>query len=223
MDDDPDILQVVNHSLEAEGFRVSTVAAADEALTWIDREGLPHLGIFDIRMPGMGGLELARQIRRYCDLPIILLTAVDDEDTVIKALEELAEDYVVKPFRPRELAARAKRILRRIEDFSFAQSRVTRVDDKLSLDFAHQEAILGGETIALTPTETKILHILMRSPRRTVTTDYLLRRVWPIEEVFEDSLRVHVHRLRHKIEPNPSKPRYLITHRGVGYSFLPSS
>lgn len=223
VDDDPDILFTVRRSLENEGFAVATADSAARALEWIDKEGLPHLAVVDIRMPGMGGLELAREIRRYCDLPIILLTAVDDEKTVVQALEEVAEDYVVKPFRPAELAARVKRVLRRIEDFSFAQSKLTEVDEHLSLDFAHQEAIRGGERIALTPTETKILHILARSRQRTVTTDYLLRRVWPLEEVFEDSLRVHIHRLRHKIEPNPSKPRYLITHRGLGYSLLKGS
>jgi len=222
VDDDPSILTVVRRTLEVEGFQVATVSSAAEALAWIDREGLPHLAVVDIRMPGMGGLELAHEVRRYCDLPIILLTSVDDEETVVRALEEIAEDYVIKPFRPGEFVARVKRVLRRIEDFSFASARVTVIDDDLSLDFAHQEAILGDRRVTLTPTETKILHILSRSPRRTVTTDYLLRRVWPLEEVFEDSLRVHIHRLRHKIEPIPSKPRFLITHRGVGYSFLPA-
>ena len=219
VDDDPDILHVLRRTFEAAGFEVSTCGSSEAALRWIERNGLPHLAMVDIRMPEMDGLELCRRIHAYSDLPVILLTSVDEEPMVVKALDTVAEDYILKPFRPAELVARVRRVLRRIGDFSFTLAAETLVDDRLAVDFVRQVAKVEGNPVPLTPTETKILHILMRSSPRTVDTGYLLRRVWPMEEVFEDTLRVHVHRVRQKIEPDPAKPRYVLTHRGQGYSF----
>ena len=223
VDDDPDILELVRVTLEEEGFEVALATSGPEALRWIETHGLPHLAVIDIRMPRMDGLALARRILRSSDLPLIMLTAVDDEATILEALEHLAEDYLTKPFKPRVLAARVKRVLRRIGDFSYARSPVVRIDDRLSFDLVGRKALIAGDTVALTPTETKLLHILMRSTPRTVTVDYLLRRLWPLDEVYEDTLRVHMHRLRRKIEPDPAEPRYLMTQRGVGYSFAAGS
>ena len=219
VDDDPDILHLLRKSFDAAGFEAATCGSGEAALRWIERNGLPHLAVVDIRMPGIDGLELCRQVHAYCDLPVILLTAVDDEPTVVKALDTVAEDYVLKPFRPAELMARARRVLRRIGSFAFTLAPETPVDGRLAVDFVKQVARIEGQPVPLTPTETKILHILMRSSPRTVDTGYLLRRVWPMEEVFEDTLRVHVHRVRQKIEPDPGRPRYVLTHRGLGYSF----
>lgn len=222
VDDDPDILSMVRMTLELEGFEIGTAGSASEAHQWIRQNGLPHLAIIDIMMPGTNGIELAHDVQKFADLPIIMLTAVDEEDTVVSTIEEVAEDYVTKPFNPKELAARVKRLMRRMGDFDYAMAPVTRIDEYLAIDFVHQKALADEKCISLTPTETKLLHILIRSSRRTVTTDFLLRRIWPMDEVFEDTLRVHVHRLRQKIEPKPSSPKYLITQRGTGYSFLPT-
>lgn len=219
VDDDPDILHVLRRTFESSGFEVDTCGSGEAALRWIERHGLPHLAMVDIRMPDLDGLELCRRIHAYSDLPVILLTAVDEEPMVVNALDTVAEDYILKPFRPAEVVARARRVLRRIGDFSFTLASETPVDDRLAVDFVRQVAKVEGNPVPLTPTETKILHILMRSSPRTVDTGYLLRRVWPMEEVFEDTLRVHVHRVRQKIEPDPAKPRYVLTHRGQGYSF----
>jgi len=219
VDDDPDILFLLRKTFEASGFEVSTCGSGEAALRWIERNGLPHLAMVDIRMPELDGIELCRRIHAFCDLPVILLTAVDEEPMVVNALDTVAEDYILKPFRPAELVARARRVLRRIGDFSFTLAAETPVDDRLAVDFVRQVAKVEGNPVPLTPTETKILHILMRSSPRTVDTGYLLRRVWPMEEVFEDTLRVHVHRVRQKIEPDPARPRYVLTHRGQGYSF----
>ncbi len=219
VDDDPDIREVVRLALDAEGFDVALAESGDAALAWIESNGLPHLVIIDIRMPGMDGLELGRRILRASDVPLIMLTAVDDERTILEALEHLAEDYLIKPFKPRELAVRVKRVLRRMSDFTYARAPIVEIDEYLSLDLVGRKALVGGESVPLTPTETKLLHILIRSAPRTVTVDFLLRRLWPLEEVYEDTLRVHMHRLRRKIEPKPTKPRYLVTQRGVGYSF----
>ncbi|MEM9554017.1 MAG: response regulator transcription factor [Acidobacteriota bacterium] len=223
VDDDPDICTTVRMTLELEGFEVVTAHSADEAELAIQRHGLPHLAVVDIMMPGTTGIEFCRRVQKYADLPVIMLTAVDDVETVAQTITEVAEDYVTKPFHPPELAARVKRVIRRIGDFGFRLEPTTVIDDYLSVDFAEKRAICNGEAVSLTPTETKLLHILIGNARRTVRTDYLLGRIWPLDEVFEDTLRVHVHRLRQKIEPKTGAPRYLITQRGTGYSFLPAS
>ena len=219
VDDDPAILLLVKDKLEHAGFEVWTARSGRDALDVISRRGLPHLAIVDIMMPGMDGFEFARTVQQFTDLPIIMLTAVVDEDTVIQGIDHFAEDYITKPFSPRELVARVRRVLRRIGDFAYTLGPQTQVDDRLAVDFAHQEALVNGEPVPLTPTETKILYILMRNAGRTVTNDFLLRRLWPLEEAFEDALRVHIHRLRRKIEPDLSHSRYIITERGQGYRF----
>jgi DNA-binding response OmpR family regulator len=219
VDDDPAILRLVRDKLDRAGFEVCTAASGLQALELIDRRGLPHLAIVDINMPGMDGFELCQTVQAYSDLPVIMLTAVDEEETVIRGIEQFAEDYVTKPFSPRELVARTERVLRRIGDFAYALEPFTKVDERLAVDFSHQQAIVDDVPIALTPTETKLLYILMRNAGRTVTTDFLLRRLWPLEEVFEDTLRVHIHRLRKKIQGSARQPQYIATERGVGYRF----
>jgi DNA-binding response OmpR family regulator len=219
VDDDPAILRLVGDKLDRAGFEVWTATSGQQALDVIAQRGLPHLAVVDIMMPGMDGFEFCRTVQRFTDLPVIMLTAVEEEETVIRGIEHFAEDYITKPFSPRELVARVQRVLRRIGDFAYALKPVTRADDRLAVDFAHQQAIIDGRAVSLTPTETKVLYILMRNAGRTVTTDFLLRRLWPLEEVFEDVLRVHIHRLRQKIEPAPGKPHYLVTERGLGYRF----
>jgi DNA-binding response OmpR family regulator len=219
VDDDPDILRLIRRELSNAGFEVWPAVSAEDALEVVSRQGLPHLALVDILLPGVDGLALARRIQEWSDLPIIMLTSVDEEETVVQAIESFAEDYVRKPFKPRELVARVERVCRRIGDFGYTLEPVVRVDERLSVDFAHQRVTVDGRTVPLTATESKLLYVLMRQAGRPVGTDFLLRRLWPSEEVFEDALRVHVHRLRGKIEPTPSRPRYVVTERGTGYCF----
>lgn len=219
VDDDSTILELIKIKLTHAGFEVLTANSGPNALELISRHGLSHLAIVDLNMPKMSGFELCEKLQQFSDLPIILLSAIDDEDTVVQGIERYAEDYMTKPFSPRELVVRIQRILRRIGDFEYVLDPVTIVDDYLSVNFAHQQAIVNQKTVSLTATETKILYILMRNAGQTVTSDFLLRRLWPLDEVFEDALRVHIHRLRQKIEPTPSKPRYVLTKRGLGYTF----
>lgn len=221
VDDDPALRRLVGDRLEHAGYRVLSAGSAPEALALLDEAGLPHLAIVDIMMPGMTGFDFCRIVQNYSDLPIIFLTAVDQEETVIQGLEQYAEDYVTKPFSPRELVARVRRVLRRIGDFAYASDRLLRIDADLAIDFVHQQALVNEKLISLTPIETKLLYILTRNAGRTINTDFLLRRLWPLEDVYEDTLRVHIHRLRQKIEVNPAKPRYVVTKRGLGY-FFPS-
>jgi DNA-binding response OmpR family regulator len=219
VDDDPAIVRLVKDKLENAGFEVFTASSGHQALDVINRRGMPHLAIVDINMPGMNGFEFCEAIQQFSDLPVIFLSAVDEEDTIIQGINRYAEDYVTKPFSPRELLARVQRVLRRIGDYAYTLELITRVDERLAVDFPHQRALVSGQAIPLTPTETKLLYLLIRNAGRTVTTSFLLRRLWPMEEVFEDTLRVHVHRLRQKIEPVPAQPCYILTERGLGYSF----
>jgi DNA-binding response OmpR family regulator len=219
VEDDPDLLRLIRRELGAAGFEVWPAGSAEEALEQVGRQGLPHLALVDILLPGMDGLALAKKLQEWSDLPIVMLTSVDAEDTVVQAIEGFAEDYIRKPFNPREMVARVERVFRRIGDFAYALQPVVQVDERLAVDFAHQRINVDGRPVPLTATETKLLYVLMRSAGRVVATDFLLRRLWPREEVFEDALRVHVHRLRGKIEPEPNRPRYVITERGSGYRF----
>jgi DNA-binding response OmpR family regulator len=219
VDDDPAILRLVGDKLDRAGFEVMTAKSGQDALDVIDRGGLPHLAIVDINMPGMDGFEFCRAVQEFSDLPAIMLTAVDEEETVIQGIEYYAEDYITKPFSPRELVARVRRVLRRIGDFGYTLAAQTQVDERLAINFAQQQVVIDGQPVPLTPTETKILYILMRNAGQTVTTDFLLRRLWPRDEVFEDTLRVHISRLRKKIETDPGQPHYILTERGLGYSF----
>lgn len=219
VDDDPNALRIVELSLRRAGFEVLKASSGTEALTIIERRGIPHLVIADLNMPWMNGFELCEKLHEFCDVPVIMLTAIDEEQTVIQGIENYAEDYIVKPFSPGELAARVKRVLRRIGSFAYTLDPVVEVDDYLQVDFPGRRAVVNSEDVSLTPTETKLLYLLMRSAGRVVTSDFLLRRLWPLEEVYEVRLHVHIHRLRNKIEKNPKKPYYIMSERGVGYRF----
>jgi len=220
VDDDPAIVRLVSSKLDLSGYRVMKANSGREALERISQGGLPHLAIVDINMPEMDGFEFCKTVQQYADMPVILLTAVDQEDIIIQGIEHFAEDYVTKPFSPRELVARVGRVLRRMGDFAYTLDPIVHVDKRLSVDFVHQRVTLDGDILTLTPTETKILFILMRNAGRTVTNDFLLRRIWPLDEIFEDTLRVHIHRLRQKIEDKSPEAKYVSTERGIGYRFL---
>jgi DNA-binding response OmpR family regulator len=221
IDDNAYTLRLVEFTLREAGFRVITSISGEEALEQIETQGLPDLAIVDLHMPGISGFEFAHRVHQYSDLPLIMLTAVNHEATVVEGLEQHAEDYVVKPFSPGELVARSRRVLKRIGEFTYDLEPRTRIDDRLLIDFPNRTAIVDGKPEALTPTETKLLYILMRKAGQTVPTDYILRRLWPMEPVFEDRLHVHLHRLRRKIEDrkNKTRPRYILSERGAGYSF----
>ena len=222
VDDNQYTQRIVQFALENAEFKAVTASSGEEALEILQSRGLPQLAIVDIHMPpGMSGFEFCHTVHQFSDLPVILLTAVNEEETVIEGLEKYAEDYIIKPFNPGELVARVRRVLTRLGGFAFHLNALTRVDDRLTIDFPQRKALVYGEPTALTPTETKLLYILMRQAGHTVTTDYILRRLWPLEPAYEDRLHVHMHRLRRKIEDNEdkSRPRYIVSERGTGYKF----
>ncbi len=219
VDDDPEVLHVISATLGSAGYELWTAENAEDALGLLDEHGLPHLAVIDINLPKMDGLSLTKKIQDISDVPVIMLTVVDDRATVVDTIQNLAEDYIIKPFNPAELAARVGRILKRIGDFSYTHQPLIQVDEHLAVDFVHQRVIINERPLALTPTETKLLYILMRDAGKTIVTKQILKRVWPDEDADENTLRVHIHRLRQKIEISPSRPRYVVTERGAGYSF----
>lgn len=219
VDDNTYTLRIVRHTLENAGYEVSTAASGQEALQHINRYGLPHLAIVDLHMPGMSGFEFCRAVHEFSDMPVIMLTAVGSEETVIEGLEEHAEDYIVKPFNSPELVARVRRVLGRMGDYNYTLESSTRIDDRLMVNFPKREALVEGEKVSLTPTEAKLLYILVRNAGRIVTTEFLLNRIWPLQDAQEDRLHVHIHRLRRKIERDHNNPAYIVAERGTGYSF----
>jgi DNA-binding response OmpR family regulator len=219
IEDERDAARLVEFTLQRAGYEVYCADSVDGAFCVIEQIGLPHLAVVDIMLPGKDGFEFCREVQQFSDLPIVLLSAINETETVVRGIRQYAEDYMTKPYDPRELVARVERVLRRIGDFAYTLDRVTHVDDHLAVDFAHQQAYVGGQAVPITPVETKILYILMRNAGRVVGTDFLLRRLWPFDDVFEDTLRVHIHRLRQKIEPIPGRANYILTERGAGYRF----
>lgn len=219
VDDNEYTVRVVCLALEKAGYEVTGVLSGEEALAEINSQGLPDLAIVDYHMaPGMNGIEFCEKIHAFSDIPAIMLTAVQDGAVVQTCLEEHCEDYVRKPFSPDVLIARVRRILARFENFGLDAALDVAVDDRLTINFPHQMAKIYGKPVALTPTETKLLYVLMRQAGKPVHSDYILRRIWPEEDVFEDRLHVHVHRLRRKIE-DKSMSRYIVSKRGTGYLF----
>lgn len=220
VDDNIEALNLLEHSLGKAGFTVRTALSGEDALHGLARYGLPSLAIVDYHMPpGMTGFELCRHVLQFCDLPIIMLTAMDEEAKIIEAITKFSEDYVIKPYNSKELIARIRRVLHRVGQFPYAPAVPIEVDDFLRVDFPNRQVVAGTLIKSLTPTEARLLYVLMRERGEVVATDYLLRRLWPDEVALEDRLHVHVHRLRGKLKDRVRKHAYVISERGAGYRF----
>ncbi len=219
VDDNENMLTLVQLVLEQAGYEVFTATSADEALRVIQRRGAPHLALVDINMPRVDGFELAHSIRERSDMPVIFLTAVDQEQKVVEGLERYADDYIIKPFDVHELVARVQRVLRRVNNFDYRADPTVVVDDRLQIDFSGHEALVDGEPVPLTPTETKLLNILYNNRGRIIPTERLLQRVWPGEDASEDRLYVAVYRLRQKLQGENQEWDYIVTKSGLGYLF----
>lgn len=218
VDDNEYTLTILRLSLEKAGYQVNTAVSGESALALVEAHGLPDLALVDYHMsPGMSGFEFCQYIHQFCDLPVIMLTAVQEEEVVVAGLENHAEDFIHKPFSPSILLARVQRVLQRVG--SFHTHRLIQVDERLAIDFPCQQAFIDGQAVSLTPIETKLLYVLLRQAGEPVTTDYILRRIWPQEMAFEDRLHVHVHRLRRKIEIASRHEPYIQSRRGQGYLF----
>jgi DNA-binding response OmpR family regulator len=219
VDDEPIVREVVVGYLRREGYRTLEAADGDRARELLERES-PSLVVLDVMLPGVDGLELCRWIRGRSDLPVILLTARGDETDRIVGLEIGADDYITKPFSPRELTARVRTVLRRSRAEGVSKERLA--FDGLELDARTRDVLRDDRLLNLTAKEFDLLWFLARHPRQVFSRDQLMDRVWGYEAALDTgTVTVHVRRLREKIEDDPSRPTRLQTIWGVGYRFVP--
>jgi DNA-binding response OmpR family regulator len=219
VDDDPSVLAVVEMALRQAGYQARLADSGKSALAMLEQTGLPDVAIVDVNMPEMGGIEFCRTVLDYSDLPVLMLTAVQETNVIVHVLTQIAEDYVVKPFRAPELIARIRRILDRLGCLPFAPDRLITVHPELQVDFVGQQVIVAGQTVPLTPLESRLLYILIRHMGSVLAPAFLSRRLWPRELSSDDRVRVTIHRLRQKIEPDGSALTFIVTERGDGYRF----
>jgi two-component system KDP operon response regulator KdpE len=220
VDDEKRMVRFIQLNLEQDGFQVVTAYNGEEALDQV-RTQLPDLVLLDIMMPDIDGFQVLEKIREVSTVPVIMLTAKGEEDDRVRGLELGADDYITKPFSPRELVSRIKAVLRRTKSFQEDQEDVIDVDDRLTIDFSRREVWVEGEKVDLRPTEYRLLYHLVKNAGWVNTHEQLLTKVWGFEYQDEPHyVRLYVNYLRKKLEKDPSNPEYILTERGVGYRFV---
>lgn len=220
VDDEPRMIQFIRMNLELEGYRVLQASNGLEALDKV-RDELPDLVILDVMMPDLDGFETLRLFRETSDVPVIMLTVKAEEDDIVRGLRLGADDYVTKPFSPRELSSRVQALLRRAELPAPIEKTAIEIDDRLTIDLARREVIVEGERIQLRPTEYRLLYHLVSNAGWVVPHETLLQKVWGYEYRDETHyLRLYITYLRQKIEKDSSDPQYILTERGIGYRFV---
>ena len=213
VDDDPALAEMLTIVLRGEGFDTAVVGDGTRALPAV-RDLRPDVVLLDLMLPGMNGIDVCRAIRSESGVPIVMLTAKGDTVDVVVGLESGADDYVVKPFKPKELIARIRARVRRTDAEPAEQLSISDV----TIDVPVHQVVRDGEPIALTPLEFDLLVALARKPRQVFTREVLLEQVWGYRHAADTRLvNVHVQRLRAKIEPDPERPEIILTVRGVGY------
>jgi DNA-binding response OmpR family regulator len=218
VDDEPKIAQLARDYLEHAGFNVLIAADGPAALAAV-RQRHPDLMVLDLGLPGLDGLDVTRELRRDSTIPIVMLTARDDELDKLLGLDLGADDYLTKPFSPRELVARVRAVLRRTERTAAVPSDLIRAGD-VALDVPRMRAEVAGRTVELTATEFRLLKTLAASPGRIFTRSQLLDEIRGVAfESYERAIDSHIKNLRRKLEPDPREPRYVLTVYGVGYRF----
>jgi len=215
VDDDLTVRDVVRRYLELAGHQVALAGNGEDALAWI-AEHKPDLVVLDLMLPGIDGLEVCRRLRRTSTVPVVMLTALGEEENRIAGLQLGADDYVTKPFSPRELALRVSSVLRRT---GASPAHGELVDGDLRLDTAARRATRGGVELALTTREFDLLAFFLSQPATVFTREQLLGRVWGWDFGDQSTVTVHVRRLREKIEVTPAKPTRIATVWGVGYRY----
>ena len=217
MDDEQKIIQITSDYLEAAGYAVLTADDGISALRVVD-ESQPDLVILDLGLPGMDGLDVCRELRKKTDVPIIILTARGEESDKIVGLELGADDYITKPHSPKELVARVRAVLRRMEK-STSDEEIFRVG-KVRFDVPKMRLTIDDTAIELTPTDFELLLTLARQPRRIFTRSQLLDAIHGVFfDSYERAIDAHIKNIRRKIEPEPRQPMYVLTVYGVGYKF----
>lgn len=220
VDDERGLVRIIRLNLEQDGFDVIEAYNGSQAMEKL-RTTLPDLVLLDVMMPDTDGFTVLKMIRQTGNIPVIMLTAKGEEGDKVKGLELGADDYVTKPFSPRELTSRIRAVLRR-GDFSRDQeSGKIIVDDRLTIDFDRHEVWVEGELVQLRPTEYRLLYHLVQNAGWVLTHDQILNKVWGYEYENEPHyVRLYINYLRKKLELDPADPQYILTERGVGYRFV---
>jgi two-component system KDP operon response regulator KdpE len=220
VDDEERMVRFIRLNLEHDGFQVTDAYRGSQAIQSF-RDSLPDLIILDVMMPDIDGFDVLKMIREISNVPVIMLTAKGEEDDRVRGLELGADDYVTKPFSPRELVSRVKAVLRRLDAAGSGIHGLTEVDDRLKIDFDRREIWVDGELVKLRPTEYRLLYHLVQNAGWVVTHDQLLAKVWGYEYRDEPHyVRLYINYLRQKLEKDPADPQYILTERGVGYRFI---
>ena len=220
VDDERRMVGFIRLNLEQDGFEVIEAYNGSEALERL-RDSLPDLILLDVMMPDIDGFDVLRTIREISQIPVIMLTAKSEENDKVKGLELGADDYVTKPFSPRELVSRVRAVLRRGSTFEEDEEGVIDVDDRLRIDFGKREVWVEDELVKLRPTEYRLLYHLVQNAGWVLTHDQILTKVWGYEYRDEPHyVRLYINYLRKKVEKDPSNPEYILTERGVGYRFV---
>jgi two-component system response regulator RegX3 len=221
VEDEESFSDALSYMLRKEGFEVVVAPTGPDALTEFDRSGA-DIVLLDLMLPEMPGTEVCRQLRQKSSVPIIMVTARDSEIDKVVGLEIGADDYVTKPYSPRELLARIRAVLRRRSAEAREEPTQILAGGPVRMDVERHVVTVNGEVVALPLKEFELLELLLRNAGRVLTRGQLIDRVWGADYVGDTkTLDVHVKRLRSKIEPEPSNPRYIVTVRGLGYKFEP--
>jgi two-component system KDP operon response regulator KdpE len=220
VDDEQRMVRFIRLNLEHDGFQVISAYNGKEALDQV-RNALPDLILLDVMMPDIDGFQVLGKIREFSTVPVIMLTAKGEEDDRVRGLELGADDYVTKPFSPRELVSRVRAVLRRVSSLEGSTASIIHVDKQLKLDFSRREIWFNEKLIQLRPTEYRLLYHLVQNAGWVLTHEQILTKVWGYEYRDEPHyVRLYVNYLRKKIEDDPSNPKYILTERGVGYRFV---
>lgn len=220
VDDEERMVRFIRLNLEQDGFRVSEAYSGTQALDKL-RTSLPDLILLDIMMPDIDGFEVLKTLRTFSTVPVIMLTAKGEEDDRVRGLELGADDYITKPFSPRELVSRVRAVLRRTEISEEGIHGLIKVDDRLHIDFDRHEVWVDGKIVNLRPTEYRLLYHLVQNAGWVLSHDQILTNVWGYE--YRDQphyVRLYINYLRKKLEEDPSNPKYILTERGIGYRFV---
>ena len=220
VDDEPRMVRFVKMNLDLEGYLTLEANTGVQALEKV-REYNPNLVLLDVEMPGLDGFETLKRIREISEAAVIMLTVRSDEEDRIKGLDLGADDYVTKPFSPRELSSRIRAVLRRFEQPARPETQIVTIDERLQVDLQRRDVIVAGERLSLRPTEYRLLYHLIQNAGWVVPHETLLTKVWGHEYIADNHLlRLYINYLRKKVEPDPAKPQYIFTERGLGYRFV---
>ena len=220
VDDEERMARFIRLNLEHDGFQVVEANRGMQAIPVL-RDRMPDVVILDVMMPDIDGFEVLQLIRETSQVPVIMLTAKGEEDDRVRGLELGADDYITKPFSPREMVSRVKAVLRRTDQGAAAGDGLIEVDEHLKIDFGRREVWLDGELVKLRPTEYRLLYHLVQNAGWVMTYDQILAKVWGYEYRDEPHyVRLYVNYLRQKLEKDPANPVYILTERGVGYRFV---